>query len=360
MNARINSDRPLRIVLFIVMMMAAPLLSPSPSTQSAAAEGELRFLEERYVYRQVHMGLQVRVVLYAANEEASRRAAGAAFAEIARLDAVFSDYRPDSELMHLMARSGGPPVRVGGELFSVLEQALELSRQTQGAFDVTAGPLTRLWRQARAESRLPAAVDLQQAAALVGFGNVRLDSERGTVELMVPRMRLDLGAIAKGYIIDRALSVLRAHDVESSLVEAGGDIVVGAPPPGKDGWQILIRHPSPCEISLVHAAVSTSGDTAQFVEIGGMRYSHTVDPRTGLGLTSRRVATVVAPNGATADSLATVLTLLGEAAADELLRHYPEARAMVGHIEDGNGDLMELEPSISCRALQVSHAPARR
>jgi thiamine biosynthesis lipoprotein len=303
------------------------------------------------------MGLQVRIVLYVPDEESARLAASAAYAEIARLDAVFSDYRYDSELMRLMARAGGPPVRVSEELFLVLERALEMSRQTAGAFDITAGPLTTIWREATREARLPSHADLQKAAMLTGHEKMRLDSGEGAVELLVPGMRLDLGAIAKGYILDRALATLGDCGAGIALIEAGGDIVVGDPPPGREGWQIRIAHALACEVSLAHAAVSTSGDTTQFIEVHGTRYSHVVDPRTGYGLTHRRMATVVAADGITADSLATSLTLMDGADSAELLIHYPEARAVVRGFSGEDGGMESADPSASCRTLQGARTP---
>ena len=335
-------------------------------------------IEERFVYSQVHMGMQVRVVLFAAGETAAQRAAGAAFAEIARLDAIFSDYRHDSELMQLATRSGGVPVPVSDELFTVLERAQELWSRTGGAFDVTAGPLTALWRRAIRDQRAPETVELQRAAALTGGERMILHPENRAVELSTAGMRLDLGAIAKGYILDRALLALRGHGVPRALIEAGGDIVAGAAPPGRDGWRVAIaggEHPatagdrpalegaglSPdppagviqpapegagpssepvaggCEISLAEAAVSTSGDRFQYAVIDGRRHSHTVDPRTGMGLTTRRTATVVAADGLTADALATALTLLDDAASGDLLAAFPDARAWIRVAEGSTG-----------------------
>jgi thiamine biosynthesis lipoprotein len=279
------------------------------------------------------MGMQVRVVLYATDEAVARAAAGTAFAEIARLDAVFSDYRADSEIARLAGRSGHQ--QVSEELFFVLQRATRLARQTGGAFDPTVGALTALWREAIDRQRLPQQAEIDSASRRSGYDKLALDSAARTVEITAAGLRLDLGAIAKGYILDHALAVLREAGADRALVEAGGDIVAGAPPPARRGWSIDVPHLSPagegrgCNLSLVDAAVSTSGDHAQFIEMDGRRYSHTVDPRTGLGLTHRRTATVVAADGLTADGLATALTIVEEARMGELLEHYPSARAIL-------------------------------
>lgn len=268
---------------------------------------------ERHEYSQVHMGVRVRVIVYADSATASR-AASAAFARIAELDAALSDYRAGSEINRLSDRAGDA-VRVGEDLYAVLELALRLARESGGAFDPTVGPLTRLWRAARTSGTLPAPDVLERARALVGSEKVSLDSAARTVRLAKRTMRLDLGAIAKGYVIDEALGALGRAGVRRALVEAGGDIAVGDPPPGLQGWRIevpgatgeLARRAG----ALANAAIATSGHAEQFIVIGGVKYSHVVDPRTGLGLTNGLSATVIAEDGALADALATTATILG-------------------------------------------------
>jgi len=279
------------------------------------------------------MGMQVRIVLYAGDEAAALAAADTAFAEIARLDDVFSNYRPASEISRLSVRAGRH--RVSDELFSVLRRAMQLARQTNGAFDPAAGALTALWREAIERQRLPLPADIERASQRSGYEGLVLDDDARVVELSAAGVRLDLGGIAKGYVLDRALAVLRHAGADSALVEAGGDIVTGAAPPARRGWAIGIPHllgaagAPRCELHLVDAAISTSGDHAQFVEVDGRRYSHTVDPRSGLGLTHGRAATVVAADGLTADGLATALTVVDEEQMGPLLDLYPTARAIL-------------------------------
>ena len=304
----------------IVLLLAACALPPASPA--------------RYEYRQRHMGIEARVVLYAPGEEVAARAARAGFARMALLDSLLSDYRVDSELSRLSARAGGPPVPVSAELFLVLSRAADVARLSGGAFDVTSGPLVRLWREARRTGVLPSAAQREEAVARSGWRHLQLDSAGRTVRLLRPGMQLDLGGIAKGYAADQALAAIRAEGVESALVEMGGDIVAGAPPPGTAGWDVNLfdddrATPWP---AIANAAVSTSGDTEQFVEIGGVRYSHVVDPATGLGVSSRVAATVLAPDGITADALSTALTILGRERGEALLAHFPGARAYVREV----------------------------
>jgi thiamine biosynthesis lipoprotein len=279
----------------------------------------------RFQFTEPHMGTRFQIILYAADEPMAHKASQAAFARIAALDAMLSDYRPTSELMHLCSKAGGPPVAVSPELFFVLAKAEEVSRLSDGAFDVTVGPVVRLWRLARRTQQLPAAEELAQARVLVGWQNVRLDAAKRTVQLLKPGMRLDLGGIAKGYAGDEAQRVLQAYGITRALVAAGGDIVVNDPPPGTTGWKVAIQPVDPAkdqnapDLLLKNAAVSTSGDLQQYVEIAGVRYSHIVDPKTGLGLVGRMTATVIAPTGIQADSLTKPLAVLGPAKGLKLL-----------------------------------------
>jgi thiamine biosynthesis lipoprotein len=271
----------------------------------------------RFTFTEPHMGTRFRIIVYAADEATANRASKAAFARIAALDRSMSDYHSTSELMRLCAKAGGDPVKVSDELFFVLTKADAVSRCSDGAFDVTVGPVVRLWRLSRRTQKLPDPDKLKKALALVGYRNVRLDPKARTVQLLKPGMQLDLGGIAKGYAADEALAVLKKHGITRALVAAGGDVAVSGPPPGKEGWDVAIapldadEAKNPRHLLLRNAAVSTSGDAEQYVEIDGKRYSHIVDPKTGLGLVGRMSVTVVAPNGITSDSMTKVVAVLG-------------------------------------------------
>ena len=305
--------------------IALPPAAALPAVTLRGSGGAGRPRLNRYHYTQLHMGVPVRILLYAPDEPAGERAATAAFARFAELEASMSDYRPASELMRLCARAGGPPVPVSPDLFRVLERAQEVARRSEGAFDVTVGPYVALWRAARREGRLPGKEALEQARRLVGWQKVHLDAKERTVRLEVAGMRLDLGGIAKGYACDRAREALAEQGCRRVLIEAGGDIVAGDPPPGAAGWRVRIaqaRGGTPPALSLARAAISSSGDTEQYVTIDGTRYSHIVDPRTGLGLTSRVAVTVLAGDGLTTDSLATAVSVLGPERGRPLARTY--------------------------------------
>ena len=273
---------------------------------------------KRYNFRRREMGVSFRIALYASDEAVANMAADAAFRRIKQLNGIFSDYNPDSELMRLCHRSGpGHPIRVSRDFQRILSRSLAISRQSAGAFDVTVGPVVKLWRRARRKKKLPHPERLAAARKLIDYRMIVINPKSGTVELRKQGMRLDFGGIAKGYAGDAALAVLRTHGITRALIDGSGDIVVGDPPPGKTGWRIGLASlekpdvPPTRFLSLTNAAVATSGDAYQYVEIDVKRYSHIVDPRTGIGLTHRSSVTVIAEKGATADALASAVSVLG-------------------------------------------------
>ncbi|WP_232069805.1 FAD:protein FMN transferase [Gemmata massiliana] len=283
------------------------------------------------------MGTTFRIVLYAPDKAAAKKASDAAFARVGELDGIMSDYKKDSELMLLckeFATEVGAPVKVGEDLFLVLRKADELSKKSDGAFDVTVGPVVQLWRLARRTQRLPDPKEFDAARAKVGYKKVQLDATKQTVQLLTPGMQLDLGGIAKGYAADEALKLLRdKFGIKQALVAAYGDIACGDPPPGEDGWKVdiapIAKSQKTRPLKLANAAVSTSGDLEQFVEIGGVRYSHVLDPKTGLGLTGRRSVTVIAPNGTTADSMTKAVSVLPPEQALKLVEETPGAATYI-------------------------------
>jgi thiamine biosynthesis lipoprotein len=290
------------------------------------------------------MGVPFRIILYAPSAWEAQAAAEGAFHRVAQLNDILSDYDTDSELNQLSRTAGeGRAVPVSEDLWNVLKASQELAERSNGAFDVTVGPVVNLWRKARREQKLPRSDLLTEARARVGWQKLQLNSRHHTARLLVPNMKLDLGGIAKGYALDEALKVLRAHGVTRALVTGAGDMVAGERPPGKKGWRIELASldtanaPPADFVWLRQAALSTSGDLFQHVEIGGRRYSHIVDPRTGLGLTDHSLVTVIARDGTRADALATAVSVLGPEQGLKLIESTSGAVARV--IRKPNGDI---------------------
>ena len=297
----------------------------------AACVGRLD-AQVRYEYSELHMGVEVRIALYAPDEARARAAARSALDRVAGLEDIMSDYRPKSEMRRL-TQTPDEWVPVSNDLFRVLSRAVDVASATDGAFDPTIGPLVLLWREARRLHRLPDRSARDSARALVDWRRIALDTAGRRARIHGAGVRLDLGGIAKGDAVQQAVFVLRTAGIPSALVEAGGDIAMGDAPPGQPGWRIDV--PSGDSVvrarasAISNAVVSTSGPGFQFLEIGGLRYSHVVDPRTGIGLTSAAQVTVIASDGALADALSTALTVMGEADARRLIRRYPGVIACV-------------------------------
>lgn len=298
-------------LIFFVCLLAAPALAE-----------ELRF------DRQL-MGTRFVVVCHAGDAEAAKKAAEAAFAMAGRLEEIASDYRPKSELSLLASVPVGSPVPVSLELFALLSHARKMAEVSGGAFDPSLGPLTKLWRETRKSGRLPDADLLRTARASCGWRQFSIDPAARTITFHRPGMALDLGGVAKGHAADLMLESLVSAGIFQAMVAAGGDIRLGDPPPGRDGWRVALQSfdlaAADEVLVLANAAVSTSGDLHQAVEIEGVRYSHVLDPNTGLGLTRRITATVVADEAKLSDPLATAACVLGPGDSD-VLRLVPGVR----------------------------------
>ena len=273
-----------------------------------------------FVFEKAEMGLPFRITLYSTSSERAKDAADAAFARIAELNNVFSDYEDDTELVRLSRSSGtGAKVPVSEPLWTVLARAQQLSDQTGGAFDITCGPLTSVWRRARRKSELPSPELVQEMRERCGWQKLKLDPATRTAELVSPQMRLDLGSIAKGYAVDAALKLLKEREHPSALVAGGGDMAAGDAPPGRQGWRIEVA-PLDVEgtappsdkliVELRNCGIATSGDRFQRLEIGGKRYSHLLDMRSGQPMTDHSLVTAIGPDCFTA-SISTALCVLG-------------------------------------------------
>lgn len=304
---------------------------------------------QRFEFSEPHMGAPFSMVLYASDEQAANRAVAAAYSRIRQLDQTLSDFDSDSELRRVCRTAGtGQPVRLSSDLWQMLAQSQRLAEMSEGAFDVTVGPVVKLWRRARRKQTMPDADRLHAALASVGYHFVQLDPVEKTCLLKELGMRLDLGGIAKGFAADEALAVLQENGCPTALVNAGGDIVLGDPPPGRAGWKIGIAPLEPDSppsrfLLLERCAVATSGDAWQFVEIDGQRYSHIIDPRTGIGLRRRSSVTVVAGDGAMADGLASAVSVLGPEKGLEFLENFSGVEASIVYLEDGKAKLRETQ-----------------
>ena len=311
----------------------------------------------RYTFEEIAMSIPVRMVICAENESAASVAAEAAFRRVHELDAIMTDYDSDSELMQLCRQGGktGEPVPVSDDLFRVLKKSKQISTDSFGAFDITVGPVVRLWRRARRLHQFPEQRLLDDARAVVGNDLWEIDEKSQTVIIKKDKVSFDLGAIAKGDIIDQAILVLKNQGITAALVDAGGDIRAYRIPPSNDaegsdakdhgtktevagGWVIGISAHGK-EVGRVNfdcvsddIAMASSGDLSRYVILDDVRYSHIIDPKTGIGLTNQTAAIVFAPDAITADALATALSILPPEAGLKLLEKYEGTAAMISRL----------------------------
>jgi thiamine biosynthesis lipoprotein len=327
--------------------LLASLLGIGFVTCAWAEEPKAGMALRRFVRRERHMGTEFVITAYGEQADQVDSALDAAFARIGELDRKLSNYRSDSELSRLSHSSPHTTMMpVSEDLWQVLRAADEVSRKTEGAFDVTVGPLSKLWRHARRVGEWPSQQRWQQAHAAVSFTQIKYDASSRSVRLTRPGALLDLGGIAKGYALDEALKVLRQCGVARALVVGGGDIAAGDAPPGQPGWRIgvagLGADAQPDDeldvqrwLRLANLAVATSGDRWQFIQIDGRRYSHLIDPRSGQALKRRSSVTVIAPNGMQADAWASAFSVLQVDAASALL---PTLRSIEAQIIQQSDD----------------------
>ena len=272
------------------------------------------------------MGTVAHLNVHAQTLRKANAAEDAAFARLDDVNRLMSDYVADSEIGQLNQLSAGESLVVSPETFHCLEQALDIARRTNGAFDPTCRPLVRLWRKVGKEKRLPTAEELAATRARVGWKHIQLDADSRRVTVLIDDLQIDLGGIAKGYGLDLAAEAMKRAGATAGLVDVGGDVCTFGRRENDQLWRIGVRDPFKADrtkitmtLELADAAVATSGDQERYYEIDGKRYSHIVDPRTGRPAEQAPSVTVIAPDGITADAWATVFSVLSVAEGQALL-----------------------------------------
>ncbi|MGY8770681.1 MAG: FAD:protein FMN transferase [Pirellulales bacterium] len=317
------------MTLFVAVGLGLPLYS----TIGFSAE-PVNAKWKKYQVHQDHMGTKFQITLYSNQADFSPKVFDLAFQRIDQINAICSDYLADSEVNQLCQASPmTQPVAISKDLDCVLREAQQISRLTEGAFDVTIGPLTKQWRRIRRRKNMDQA-SLDEAKVAVGYQSLILEKDQPAVRLVKPNMRIDLGGIAKGYAADQALLVLKEQGYDRVMVDAGGDVAMGESPPDSKGWAIGIatldpKQPPSQIVHLSNCAVATSGDAFQYVNIDGKRYSHIIDPRTAKGVTLRSSVTVLAPNCTLADAWASALSVLGPKQGVRVLNKQPKLASWI-------------------------------
>lgn len=299
------------ITVFVVCLMAAIYFSADTNKQVELDSG----------YRLV-MGTFARAVVIAEDSNTAKKCIETALAEIHKVDDLMSDYKSDSEISRVNKDGFKTAIHLSQSTYEVLQRSIEFSKLTDGAFDVTVGPLVDLFRTAKDKQVLPSEDEISKAKSKVGFEKLKLDEQNRTIKFSVDGMRLDLGGIAKGYAVDKAVEAMQTCGAIGGMVDLGGDIrCFGTPLKGKKYWIIGLQNPNSdkdiagryvmLKLQLTNGAVATSGDYQQFVLIEGKRYSHIINRKTGTSTEGLSSVTIIADNATDADALATAVSVMG-------------------------------------------------
>lgn len=275
---------------------------------------------ERHYFSQPHLGTTVQIAFYSKDGEAAQKLATQCFERVQILNAVFSDYLPDSEVSRLCSKPVQVAHKVSDDLFAVIAQAQEISQATDGAFDITLGNATQKWREKSARRKSPPAGDSAPVETVATYQDVFFDPKTKTVKLRTP-LKIDLGGIAKGYIADQLMVILSKAGIKQAAVVIGGEMVFSGAPPGKEGWTVGVERPSFQILGILtmkNSALSTSGDSYQFFEQNGVRHAHLIDPATRKSKSNRLNVTTIASSAMLADAWATALRVTGREGALKL------------------------------------------
>jgi FAD:protein FMN transferase len=304
------------------------LLSASQSANSGNQQQVGQPAVQRYEESRVSMACTYSVIAYGREGQEIKQIVREALDEVDRIDRLMSHYKKDSPLSEINRSASKRPVRVEPELFDFISECIKYSLESDGAFDITVGPLMKAWGFFRDEGRLPSEAELSKARGSTGYRHIILDEKERTVSFDKDGVELDLGGIAKGYAVDRAVALLKSRGIERALVSAGGSTIYGlGSPPDSSGWEIEIQDPidhrkNAATISLNNRALSVSGSYEKFFEVDGVRYSHIMDPRTGLPVQGLLSVAVVAETGMAGDALDNVFYVLGVEKSRKLIQQY--------------------------------------
>jgi FAD:protein FMN transferase len=259
----------------------------------------------------------------------------AGIAEIQRIEKLLTTFSDDSETNQVNANAGIKPVKVSRETFDLIGRSLKISALTQGAFDLSYGSIDkRLWNFDQQMTELPDKEIARQMVRLINYKNIELDDQNCTVYLREQGMRIGFGGIGKGYAAERAKLVMKQQGVESGVVNASGDLTTWGAQPGGSPWTIAIADPNRSGaafsyMNISDMAVATSGNYEKFVMIGDKKYSHTINPRTGLPVTGIKSVTIITTNAELADAMATPVTIMGINAGLDMINQLKNMEAVI-------------------------------
>lgn len=295
---------------------------------------------ETFTHSEKLMGNMFTFSMVTAGEAVFKELVAAAVAEVKRIEKILTTYSETSETAQINAQAGIAAVGVSDETFDLIQRSLFLSEITQGAFDITYGGIDKsLWNFDRTMTSLPSPEKALQSVHLVNYRNVILNESEKTVFLKEKGMRIGFGGIGKGFAAEKVKTVLQQAGVNDGIVNASGDLCAWGTQPNGNPWTVGIAHPDLRDapfsyLSISNRAIATSGTYEKFITINGKRYSHTINPKTGLPVQGIKSVTIIAPNAELADALATPVSVMGIKSGLYLIEQIPEVHAIV--IDDQN------------------------
>ncbi|MFQ5862085.1 MAG: FAD:protein FMN transferase [Candidatus Brocadiales bacterium] len=321
----------------------------SPLVSKVSLREPLELLKETRLV----MGTYAEISVYGSNKESAAQAVNEAFEEMDRLDGLMSNYKPTSELSRINREAPQTPTSCDPELLRVIEESLGYSTLTKGAFDITVEPLVSKWGFYDGKVRVPDAKEVESILPAVSYENINIQGygDSKLISFRHPGTRIDLGGIGKGYAVDRAVEVLKRWGITSALVNLGGNIYALGHPPGARAWKVGVQHPRQKNVllgylHLENIGIATSGDYERFFTVDGKRYSHIIDPRTGMPAQGVVSVTVVASSATEADALSTGAFILGLEQGVELLENRDGVGGIITYEDDGGEVNFELTESL--------------
>ncbi|WDE97640.1 FAD:protein FMN transferase [Lentisphaera profundi] len=303
------------ILLLLLVFLSSPLFSQDLKS---------------YSFTEKIMACDFRILIYAHNSNHAEDSANKAFAKISAINLICSDYITQSEVSQL-STSHNTWTSLSDDLWRILKYSQDLSKESKGAFDITCGPLTVQWRKARYQNKLPDPNAITRLLKRCGYQKLELNQDHQSARLNTPFMKIDLGAIAKGYAADQAMLTLQKNGIKHAMIDASGDLLMSAHPTAK--WKVYLKngsdHQSKNYIEIKEGAVATSGSSIQNLSSDKKLYSHIIDPRTGMAITHNNQVTVISTSAIEADALASTLSVLPAAQGLKLLQNKLNCSALI-------------------------------
>ena len=339
----------------------------SPPSQGKERGGEESISDIKLIKQtRMIMGTFAEVSIYSNNEKTAGNAIEGALNEMERMDRIMSNYKNDSELSKVNKKAAKSPVPCNEELLDVIEQSQYYSELSGGAFDITVSPIVALWGFFSEKGHVPSDKEIEKVLPAVSYKNIVINKSNdpkkpATIFLKNTQTQIDLGAIGKGYAVDKALEIIRKCGIDNGCINLGGNIYVMGTPPDKNAWKIGVQHPRDGNeilgyLELKNEATATSGDYERFFEFNGKRYSHIINPRTGRPVSGVLATTIIAPTGTKVDALSTIVFVLGREKGMELIKKIPNADAMIAYEEKDGKIAMDMTQGFKDKFKKIGNS----